>query len=220
MFDGVCQAAALLPRHGVTFNTLSVVNPVTAKHPAEVYRFLTEEPRPAPPSVATLRGAWRYFRRPARPAVRGGDAWHGKRGPKARKLGLGGDRLVGRTRMIGAISSAAPSTFWRNGDEDQVAVNWFESLLSLWMGVRPDICTMVDVCGRAVVVERDGAVYPCDHFVYPEYRLGALPGKGGDAHGHSPIFAEAKLGRSPSSPTWFTRPSNEGLAAASVTACP
>ena len=39
----MCQAAALLRRHGVTFNTLSVVNSVTAKHPAEVYRFLTEE---------------------------------------------------------------------------------------------------------------------------------------------------------------------------------
>ena len=79
-----------------------------------------------------------------------------------------------------------------------MAVNWFESLLSLWMGVRPDICTMADVCGRAVVVERDGAVYPCDHFVYPEYRLGRVAGgKGGDAHGHSPIFAEAKTGTVP-----------------------
>ena len=95
-FDGVCQAAALLRRHGVTFNTLSVVNSVTAKHPAEVYRFLTEE-------LGSHRLQWlpcvepRNFRtRTTRPAAHGGDAWHGKRGGKARKLGLGGDRLVGQ----------------------------------------------------------------------------------------------------------------------------
>jgi uncharacterized protein len=29
-------------------------------------------------------------------------------------------------------------------------------------------------CGRALVVEHDGDVFSCDHFVYPEHKLGNL----------------------------------------------
>ena len=29
-------------------------------------------------------------------------------------------------------------------------------------------------CGKAAIVEHDGSVYSCDHFMYPQYRLGNL----------------------------------------------
>jgi uncharacterized protein len=29
-----------------------------------------------------------------------------------------------------------------------------------------------EICGKGVAMEHDGAVYSCDHYVYPEYRMG------------------------------------------------
>jgi uncharacterized protein len=40
------------------------------------------------------------------------------------------------------------------------------------------LCTMAEVCGRCVAVEKDGSVYSCDHFVYPEFKLGNIQDKG------------------------------------------
>jgi uncharacterized protein len=33
---------------------------------------------------------------------------------------------------------------------------------------------MAPTCGRALIVEHDGSVYSCDHFVTPEHRIGDL----------------------------------------------
>ena len=36
------------------------------------------------------------------------------------------------------------------------------------------MCTQSEFCGKALAVEHDGEVYSCDHFVYPEYRIGNI----------------------------------------------
>jgi len=36
------------------------------------------------------------------------------------------------------------------------------------------MCVYSEVCGKGVAVENDGSVYACDHYVYPEYRLGNI----------------------------------------------
>jgi len=57
----------------------------------------------------------------------------------------------------------------------KVTVHWFESLAGQWAGKPALICSLAEVCGRSLVtMEMDGSVYSCDHFVYPEYRLGNL----------------------------------------------
>ena len=43
-----------------------------------------------------------------------------------------------------------------------------------WCGVQPGVCSMGETCGDALVVEHNGDVYSCDHFVYPEYKLGNI----------------------------------------------
>ena len=44
---------------------------------------------------------------------------------------------------------------------------------STW-GLPSQICIYNEFCGKGVAVEHDGSVYSCDHYVYPEYRLGTL----------------------------------------------
>ena len=42
------------------------------------------------------------------------------------------------------------------------------------MGTQPGVCTMAPTCGHAGVMEFNGDVYACDHFVFPEFKLGNI----------------------------------------------
>lgn len=63
---------------------------------------------------------------------------------------------------------------WRKEDVGEVYINIFEATLANYMGVTPGICAMSDLCGHVGVVEWNGDVYSCDHFVRPEHRLGNI----------------------------------------------
>ena len=63
---------------------------------------------------------------------------------------------------------------WVVSDVGQVFVQMFDASLSQWCGVQPGVCSMGETCGDALVVEHNGDVYSCDHFVYPEYKLGNI----------------------------------------------
>ena len=63
---------------------------------------------------------------------------------------------------------------WRRKDLGKVLVNHFETLVSQHMGLSSQVCIYNEFCGKGVAVEHDGGVYSCDHYVYPEYRLGTL----------------------------------------------
>jgi uncharacterized protein len=152
-FDKVFNAAKLLKKHGVPFNTLTCVHRENAKHPLDVYRFLRREigsthiqftpivepvdfERAAPSNADSAVTDWSVDP----------DDW--------------GYFLT--------------KTFdeWRNRDLGKVMVNQFETLVSQHMGLGPQLCVYGEFCGKAVAVEHDGSVYACDHFVYPEYRIG------------------------------------------------
>ena len=63
---------------------------------------------------------------------------------------------------------------WQKEDVGEVYVNIFEATLANYLGVMPGICAMSDMCGHVGVVEWNGDVYSCDHFVRPEHRLGNI----------------------------------------------
>ena len=63
---------------------------------------------------------------------------------------------------------------WVKEDVGKYYVQIFDSTLANWMGEQPGICTMAKTCGHAGVMEFNGDVYACDHFVFPEYKLGNI----------------------------------------------
>ena len=63
---------------------------------------------------------------------------------------------------------------WRKNDFGKVLVNHFETLVSQHLGLGSQLCIYGEFCGKGVAVEHDGSVYSCDHYVYPEYRLGNI----------------------------------------------
>lgn len=63
---------------------------------------------------------------------------------------------------------------WVRHDVGKIFVEIFDCTLANWVGVAPGICAYSKECGHAGVMEYNGDVYSCDHFVFPEYRLGNI----------------------------------------------
>lgn len=64
--------------------------------------------------------------------------------------------------------------YWVRYDVGRVFVNFFDCTLANWCGVQPGTCSFAETCGGNAVVEHNGDVYSCDHFVYPKYLIGNI----------------------------------------------
>ncbi|MGN0087323.1 MAG: anaerobic sulfatase-maturation protein [Alloprevotella sp.] len=156
----VMRGIETLNRYGVEWNAMAVVNNLTARHPLEFYRFFKEidcHYLQFTPVVERL-------------------AWH----PDGRHLAApqaGGSAEVADFSVSpddwGAFLCAVFDE-WVGTDVGSWFVQIFDSTLAGWMGVPPGLCTLGETCGHAAVVEASGDVYACDHYVFPEYRLGNI----------------------------------------------
>ena len=61
---------------------------------------------------------------------------------------------------------------WVRNDVGSYFVNLFDSTLANYCGMNPGTCVYSETCGANAVMEHNGDIYPCDHFVYPRYKLG------------------------------------------------
>ncbi|HEY4415165.1 MAG TPA: anaerobic sulfatase maturase [Verrucomicrobiae bacterium] len=164
-FERVMRGLGMLKKHGVDFNTLTVVHRENAKHPLEVYNFLKEigsgflqfiplvERLPA--AESTARGLTHAPPPTAGTAETQVTEWT-VRAPDY------GEFLVGMFEE------------WVRQDVGKVYVQLFDVSLGLWMGQPSGLCLFRETCGDAVALEHNGDVFSCDHFVYPGYRLGNL----------------------------------------------
>lgn len=159
VFDKVVQAMAVMQKHHVEVNVLTVVNNATAEAPLEIYRFITEE-----------LGARHVQFIPAveqRPV-------HEKYGELLYPQQTG---AVTEWSVSGEQWGAFINTvfdYWVRRDVGRVYVQLFDSALAAWLGEKPSLCVMQSTCGFGLVVEQNGDIYSCDHYVYPEHRLGNL----------------------------------------------
>ena len=156
-FEKVFAAAKLLQKHGVPFNTLTCINRLNATKPLDVYRFLRRE----------LGSTYMQFI----PIVEPRDFERAAPGLGAPDSGVT-DWSVDPEDWGYFLCKVFDE--WRNRDLGKVLVNHFESLISQHMGQGPQMCVYGEFCGKGVAVEHDGSVYACDHYVYPEYRIGSL----------------------------------------------
>ena len=63
---------------------------------------------------------------------------------------------------------------WVKNDVGEYFIQIFDSTLANWVGEQPGVCSMAKTCGHAGVMEFNGDVYSCDHYVFPEYKLGNI----------------------------------------------
>jgi uncharacterized protein len=64
--------------------------------------------------------------------------------------------------------------YWYSHDFGKVHVDLFETAVAQSMGLASQRCITAEFCGKGLAVEHNGDVFSCDHYVYPEYRLGNI----------------------------------------------
>lgn len=63
---------------------------------------------------------------------------------------------------------------WVRNDVGNIFVQLFDATLAGWVGVTPGVCSLAPSCGHAAMMEHNGDLYSCDHFAFPEFRLGNI----------------------------------------------
>lgn len=156
----VVRGIQLLNKYRVEWNAMAVVNNYNANYPLEFYRFFRDNGChyiQITPVVERI--------------IKHNDGRH------LASLTDGGEPQL-------ATFSVSPEQWgkflcdifdeWVSNDVGSTYVELFDCILANWVGQTPGICVYAKECGHAGVMEHNGDVYSCDHFVFPEYRLGNI----------------------------------------------
>lgn len=143
-FYQVMKGIELLKKHGVEFNVMGVVNDYNVDYPLEFYNFFK-----------SIDCHYIQFA----PIVEQIDGQPASWNVLSEKWG---DFLI-------AIFDE-----WVKQDVADFYVQHFDATLANWVGVKPGVCIFAKTCGHAGVMEFNGDMYSCDHFVYPQYKIGNI----------------------------------------------
>jgi len=157
-YDLVMKGIDRLRKYAVEFNTLTTVNRFNQDYPVDLYHFLKK-----------IGSRYIQFL------------------PVVEKIALGDGRPINLSdNESGNIApwSVEPLSYgnfmmavfddWVRNDVGEVFVQLFDATLANWVGANPGVCIYKKQCGDALVIEYNGDVFACDHFVFKEYRLGNI----------------------------------------------
>lgn len=156
----VMNGIKLLNKHGVEWNAMAVVNDFNADYPLEFYNFFKQIGcqylQLSPIVERTVHHA------DGRHLADINDAEDAPLADFSVTPAQWGDFLI------------AVFDEWVKKDVGKIYVETFDCILANWCGKDPGICIYGRECGHAGVMEYNGDVYSCDHFVFPEYKLGNI----------------------------------------------
>ena len=145
-FDRVVRAIERCKEHDVEFNTLTLVNNLTANHPDEIFDFLID-----------LGVRYLQFIPCVETDPQTGQVAEFSVSPE--QYGEFLCRVFDR---------------WMEYGPDKLSIRDFDSILSYCVEGRHSICTFDRQCSQYIVIEHTGDVFPCDFFVDPQWRLGNI----------------------------------------------
>ncbi len=159
-FVQVMRGINLLNKHQVEWNALAVVNDFNANYPLDFYHFFKE-----------IDCHYIQFSPIVERTFQHEDGRH-LAAP---------DEAEGKPVTDFSISAEQWGNFlctlfdeWVRNDVGNYFIQLFDATLANWVGVTPGICTLAETCGHAGALEFNGDVYSCDHFVFPQYKLGNI----------------------------------------------
>ncbi len=160
VFNKVMHGLEALQRHNVEYNTLTCLHAKNAGKPKEIYRFLKD-----------VGSRYLQFIPIVEPAVPGGfpeprDSENGAAPPELHPATVGAEDFGGF--LVGVFDE------WVKRDVGRIFVQHFDTALEAWVGYDPGLCVFSRRCGNALVIEHNGDVYACDHYVYPEHHRGNI----------------------------------------------
>lgn len=161
-FKQVMRGIELLQKHGVEFNTLSVINSYNVDYPLEIYRFFKE-----------IGSTYMQFSPIVERVLKS----------KANK----GIKLISpndKADFTLTPTTVNPHKFglfyiqifdeWVKQDVGKYFIQLFDATLAGTVGHPTGTCIFAKTCGHASVMEFNGDVYSCDHFVFPQYKIGNI----------------------------------------------
>ncbi len=159
-FRKVMQGIDLLKKHDVMWNALAVVNDFNADYPLDFYNFFKE-----------IECKYIQFTPIVERIFNHKDGRH-----LASPVNSGNVPLADFSVSPEQWGEFLCTLFdeWVRNDVGEYFVQLFDCTLANWVGEQPSVCTMARTCGHAGVMEYNGDVYSCDHFVFPEYKLGNI----------------------------------------------
>ena len=155
-FKRVMKGLRLLQKHEVEYNILVTVNRLNANHPLVVYKFLRDD----------IGTEWIQFI------------------PVVERLNEDGSRLSQEGRIV-SERSVLPEQFgqflstifdeWIYNDIGKIYIQAFEAAVRNWLEMPSSgMCVFDKTCGFCPVLEHNGDLYSCDHFVEPKHLLGNI----------------------------------------------
>lgn len=158
-FDRVMRGIRLLNQYQVDWNAMAVVNNLNGSHPLEFYHFFKE-----------IGCHYIQFTPIVERLQRHED---GRTLADINDHGCEVASWSVSPRQWGDFCCAIYDE-WVRHDVGSYFVQLFDATLSNWAGVEPGVCTLSKSCGHAAAMEFNGDLYSCDHFVFPEYKLGNI----------------------------------------------
>jgi uncharacterized protein len=161
-FDRVMRGIETLQRNKVDFNTLTTVHRANADSPLEVYRFLRDNGSGYMQFIPIVERIAHQVTDEGLRLISPDFAGAAKVAPwsvEPRQFG----------RFLCAIFDE-----WVRRDVGRTFVQLFDVSLETWSGMEASLCIFRKQCGAALAIEHSGDLYSCDHFVYPENRLGNI----------------------------------------------
>lgn len=160
-WDKTVECARIFNKHGVEFNTMSVVNASNCKQPIVIYDFLKE-----------IGSKFMQFTPIVERIAEDEDE----------KLSIVSNSYSKKTAIMReSVSAADWGNFlcrifdkWVKTDVGTYYVNYFDNTLAAYMNQFPSLCSMAPNCCCSLAIEHNGDAYCCDHFVFPEYKLGNI----------------------------------------------
>ncbi|MFM5185942.1 anaerobic sulfatase maturase [Aeromonas veronii] len=154
-FDKVMAAIELLKQHEIPFNTLTVINNINVQHPLRVYEFLK--------SIGSRHMQFIELLETTEPNICFSDM------PTA----------------VNIVNFSVPATqyghfmaelfkVWVAKDVGKIFIRQFESFISRVLGNGHTNCIFQTQCQDNLVIESNGDLYECDHFVYSDYKIGNI----------------------------------------------
>lgn len=169
-FDTVIRGWECLKKHGVDVNILCAIHAGNVEHPLEVYRFFRDELKAHYIQLIPI-----VERATESTITLANQGWAGVTGKDRPFYKQEGNLVTERTVQAEKFGDFLCAIFdeWVLHDVGNVFVTTFDVALGSWLG-QHNACTNAPTCGQSLVLEHNGDLYSCDHFVEPKYYLGNI----------------------------------------------
>ncbi len=164
-FSKVMDALNLLKKYKVEYNILSVLHNLNVKEPESMYEFLKHE----------IEAPWWQFipLNETKPTEQDSNTGLTFASPSSNH----GQELLFFTPATQDYADFMIHMFnkWYENDVGTIMIRFYEELMMSIVGYRnAGSCYFAENCGNNVVLEHNGDIFSCDHYVYDEYKLGNI----------------------------------------------